>query len=251
MTIKQMSEVTRARGLALIGAAAVTAMACSANAAITIDNFDAPSSEEATVIDLQTGGDPYAINQHDDASILGGQRDVLIEVQGTSSLTSYAGTIGGGTFDFISDSPGSIATMQYDSVDTESGSSLSDAEALGGMDLTESGSSDRFRFEFLSADLGFDLSVTVQGGGNTASFVGSVASSETPFTYDIAFSSFAGDQSAIQNADSVTFDFNSAGQADRDFDLDQIGTAVPTPGSLATGLVAGGVALFAGRRRRA
>ena len=120
---KRLSEATGHRGrhgLTKFGfalsMALVMIVSCAAPLArggmMVIDDFSEPTSPSVFVLTLT---DPTSLLvKQSGGGILGGERDVLIDVQGPGSPISAAVSIGGGSFVFSSSSPGSIVTLQYD-----------------------------------------------------------------------------------------------------------------------------------------
>ena len=218
--------------------------------AYTIDLFT--NAEVVTVIDLNDP-DPTLVKV-DHVDTLGGQRDLLLDVLGTPGAVSYAGTIGEGSFVFNSGSPGVVATLQYDGIDSDivgPPASLVNAEGLGGLDLT-AGGRDRFTLDFKSIDGGhylyMDIEIEVHNGpAVVASFVGQIPSSSIPIRYDALFSSFTGATSALSSATSLEICFNPNGHEDVDFVMTG-SVGVPEPATM-TLLALGGIAMLRRRRR--
>jgi hypothetical protein len=227
--------------------------AMSASAApILIDDFGQPSPQQFYVVSA-INADPL-LHKTTHASILGGERDLLVDVDGTSNLTSATGTIGGGLFDFGS-SDVVTAALQYDGIDADQVVPTRALVNAGGLsvDLTGGGTNDRFRLDFANIDagttqtlLGVDVFLTGPGGA-TATFAGATLESLTPTSYTIPFSSFgtAGPFS-FASVSSITLTFNSSLAPDVDFALDSF-SAVPEPTGLALLAVGAGTCL---RRRR-
>ncbi len=221
-----------------------------AKAAIVIDDFSAPNSSVVTIINL-LNPDPALIKTAD-GSILGGERDVLVDVLGSPSPISYAGLVGGGSFAFASfGSAGTAATLQYDGLDADivgPPAQLVNAEGLGGMDLTSYGSG--FYFDFLFTDPGMgtvvDILITVNSIAQSSTFSGGILGSSSPLTFQVPFSSFS-NPSVFQNATSIEVILNPNGTANVDFELDTFG--IPEPATLSL-LGLGAVAALVRRRKR-
>ena len=209
---------------------AVLAARTPAMAALIIDDFSRPTPQAVTVLDLFGS---HEVIETVDPGILGGERDVLIDVNSSAGPVSYAGTLGEGTFLFGSASPGAYAMVQYDGIDTD-GDALFISLGLDSIDLTEFGNG--FYLDFLSLDGGgsatTDLRIDIYAdGGVTGKFFGDIPSSPTPFRYVAPFSSFAS-SGALTEALNVTFTFNDPAIPDVDFLLDEIGIPEPATFSL-------------------
>jgi len=218
-------------------------------AEIVIDDFSAPDSSVVTVINL-LNPDPTLIKTSD-GSILGGERDVLVDVQGNPSFISYAGIVGGGSLEFASSGPaGTAATLQYDGLDADvvgPPAQLVNAEGLGGMDLTSYGS--KFYFDFLWTDPGseavIDILIRVNSIAQSSTFSGGIPGSSSPLTFLAPFSSFS-NLSVFQNVTSIEVILNSSGGQNVDFELDTFG--IPEPATLS--LLGLGVVAALGRRKK-
>ena len=222
---------------------AVLAAHTPATAALIIDDFSLPNPQAVTVLDLFGS---HAVIETPDAGILGGERDVLVYVSSTSGPVSYAGTLGEGTLLFGSASPGAIAMVQYDGVDTD-GDALFISLGLDTIDLTQFGSG--FYLDFLSLDGGGSATTNLlieiyADGGVVGAFSGDIPSSPAPFRYLAPFSSFAS-SGALTEALNVTFTFNAPAVPDVDFVLDEIGIPEPATFSL---LALAGLALLRKRK---
>lgn len=190
-------------------------------------------------------------------SVLGGERDVLVEVQGTPAPQSAQFMLGVDEASFPSGvfyvatagSPASVATLQYDGEDDDD-ASLSNAQLLD-FALPAGGG---FAIDFISIDspgspqgLKVDIHLTSIGGG-TASFNDFAPETASPSTFSAPLASFL--KSAefdSAHISSVTFVFNGAMLADADFTIDNL-RAVPEPAALSLAAV-GAIAALAWRRR--
>jgi hypothetical protein len=219
-----------------------------ARAEFIIDDFSAPDNAVVRVINL-LHADPSLVKTAD-PGILGGERDVLLDVMGVARQTSFVGEIGAGTFVFGGSSPGTAATMQYDGLDADGlPAALVNAQGLGGVDLTPYGN--RFALSFLGIDGGgaqtTGILITVHAaGGGSESIWQWIADSAGPST----FTSGAFPHWALSNVSAIEFRINSLGAADVDFELDKI-SIVPEPSAMA--LCAAGLACLlacAWRRRK-
>jgi len=282
-------------------AAAITALASSmtVHAAGTIDLFTAPAgtttvfqTDSGTIIypapvpagpNVDGSYDTIPFLETDDSdalgSIIGGYRDMLVEViSTTTTAATYASssmTVDNGTLSFNNDTGVTgRGTLQWDGQDNSS--DLDTAVGLGGIDFLSLG--DSFAFDVLSADAGFDFSIGLYDGqGNSVVF--DLAANEGAHPASIAFSFFSNahstglcnagsgfttpDGDVINsivcggtigefditdiNAMEVVFNTND-GVVDIDLSITSI-TAVPEPSSLALiglGLMATG---FASKRK--
>jgi hypothetical protein len=222
-----------------------------ASAEFIIDDFSAPADAEVRVIRF-LHPDPSLVKTAD-AGILGGERDVLLDVVGVPRPISFVGEIGGGTFVFGGASPGTVATIQYDGLDADivgPPAALVNANGLGGIDLTAYG--DRFALSFLSIDgggaqtTGIEMRVYSPGGAWSAG-VGLIPDSGGPFTYtSTPFAAWVLDPT---NVSAIEFRLNAFGAADVDFELDKI-SIVPEPSAMALCAAGLGCLLACAWRRR-
>jgi len=241
---------TAALGLAL----SVTATASAAQ--ITIDDFGQPNPEQFYVI-AAINADPL-LHKTAHPSILGGERDLLVDVIGSAALTAAAGTVGGGVLDFGTSGP-VLAMLQYDGIDADQllpTRALVNGQGLS-VDLTGGGSNNAFRLDFDSIDggppstpLSYTITLTSPLAG-VATRSGTLAETGVPLSYLIPFASFTPSVNfTFTNVSSITMTLNGGiTQPDTDFRL-SLFAAVPEPHSVAL-LGIGGVALiFAARKRR-
>lgn len=245
---------------------------------ITIDAFTVPNPGEVFFLDPTGTGntfvhqEPATPGAPDAAEILGGQRDVLVKVDGTALPISAAGIIGYETVNnngllqvATFGNPGSYVIAQYDGRDVEPdppGDYPDDAEDLGLVDLTDGGANDRFLLSFKSLDAGNVTALTlgVKVVGNTAqeTLYRNVTESSVPFDVPILFSGFS-TTDLMKSVRSLTFEFNTpfaptlnAPVPNVDFELDSI-EAVPEPSTLAMLLALGVSVVLTGvwcRRKR-
>ena len=173
------------------------------------------------------------MRQHAVAGVIGGQRDMLVDVNGIPTPISANGVVGGaaGSYFFASaGAPGSRVTIQYDGVDVEAHGALVNQLGLS-EDLSAGGLNTHLRMRILRLDAGqpgintMQIVVTMTSAGGSASYTGLVTEDPVgnPFLHLIPLSSFttAGlfDFSA---ATSVTVEFNDPSQEDVDIEVDFI-----------------------------
>lgn len=222
-------------------------MVSAARGNLIIDGFSAPATQEACLISL-LDLDP-TVMETTDAGIIGGERDVCIDVVGTPSLVSFTGAIGAGEFIFNSGMPGTAAILQYDGVDTDTAgppSELVHSEDLGGIDMASLGSF--IYLDFLSIEGGLsqttDIEIEVHNDLEVATYTGLIPDSAVALSYEVNFTDFS-NPSVFSNVTSIEMRINPAGAAHVDFVLDEIG--VPEPATIAL-LGLGSLGLL-GRRR--
>lgn len=219
-----------------------------ARAEYIIDNFSAPVAVVVPVIAL-LDADPTIV-ETPDPGILGGERDILLDVIGTPGLSSFIGEIGDGSFIYGGSSPGTAASIQYDGLDVDPPGELVNSGGLGGMDLTLYG--DRFALDFLRIDGGdsqfTEIWITVYSGIYSDLLVELIPDSPGPSTYTSPPLAAWVTNADPTNVTAIEFGLNSIGIADVDFELDAI-RVVPEPSTLVLcGL--GLVCLLAYARRR-
>jgi hypothetical protein len=195
-----------------------------------IDNFDNPNPAATWFINA-LNPDPF-FRQDVGAGIIGGQRDLVVDVLGPSgpiSANGFVGTVAlnNSKFNFAtaSSGAGSQGILQYDGVDVDS-AALNNAMGLNA-DLTANGNNGfRVDFDFLQVGAGATMPLQVLAtspGGGTATFSTIVVANPTGFSLFIPFAGFA-TVGAFTFADvnSLTFTFNNTGVPDVDFQIDQI-----------------------------
>jgi hypothetical protein len=207
-------------------------LAPAARGALIIDDFTRPTTPKAFTVDL-TDPDPTLLKSSD-FSILGGERDMLVDVVGTPSVVSITGVLGGGQFVFNSVVPGTVAVLQYDGLDADVAgppAALINAEALGGIDLTAYGN--LFYLDFLSVDGGTSnttaVEIQVHSPSSSAVFAGAIPDSAGPYQFTAAFSSFS-DPGVLSDVTSIEVRINPAGAPAVDFVLNEFG--VPEPATI-------------------
>jgi hypothetical protein len=218
-----------------------------------IDNFSDPTPAATWFINA-LNPDPF-FRQDSGAGILGGQRDLVVDVLGPSNPISANGFVGtvalnNSKFNFATASggAGSQGILQYDGVDIDT-AALNNALGLNA-DLTANGNNGiRLDFDFLQVGAGatMPLNVIATSPGGTGTFSTVVVANPGGFSLFVPFAAFA-TVGAFTFADvtSLQFTFNNTGVPDVDFQLDQIVGAnqnntgfnfgnFPIPASLAGG----------------
>jgi hypothetical protein len=262
--------------LALLAVALLTAP--SQGAQILIDDFrDAnhfplPQSQQGWGIPLFTQANPF-IMEHTQVigAILGGERDVSINVTTTPKGVSANGVIGDvdeedpgteGVFEFGSSATARVyAVLEYDGLDAGEvvAGALTNALGLGGINLT-AGGNNSFALVFRSVDpapneVGVGLRIEVTSAGGTSTWQGLIPESGTEAAFHVPFAAFSS-QAPLSAATSLRFIFNNNGGTPSqavDFNLKSI-AAVPEPGTIATaciGVVIAGGAAWRRRRKQA
>ncbi len=203
-----------------------------------IDNFSDPNPAATYFISaFNTNPTLLVLPATPSPGILGGYRDVLVQVLGTASSNSAAGYVGTngalGTFDLQTSTagPGTEATLQYSGSNTDhlSGGNLTNAMALND-DLTNGGVNKgiKFDFDFLqlpATTMDAEIYLTTTTGNEE--FTGNIpanAGPPTAFSYFAPFSSFVTTSGTpdLTHVTSVKVVFNSAGTPDVDLELNSI-----------------------------
>lgn len=215
---------------------------------ITIDSFNDPVVGTPFFVEglpLWGNSDPFAHEDKNVLEVIGGERDILVDVMGTASPISAAGIIAGpagllqlATFGV----PGTKMIATYNGVNDV---------GLGGVDVTDSGANSKFVLRFNSIDAGdavkLDLKVTVGSTGHPPSSKSYTVDESTGWLDRyIPFSDFAADLTSVT---SLEFAFNDLAVPNVDFELDLI-EAVPEPSTLALLFALGAFVCVAGAWRR-
>ena len=229
---------------------------------MSIDDFKLPNPAQFFLV--SPGTNPALQLSHLTNGAIGGQRDMLFKVMGQGTVNSASGLVGH-DLSFVRDAfqlgtngtAPTVATLQYSGINTaNTSSSLVNAHALGGgsgIDITASGSNDRFLFSFLSCDAqpttGLDMALTVTSAGGASSTTNVIIpNSINPSTVTIPFTQLVG-TAALNHIDSVTVVFNGVRQTPNiDFEIQGI-TVVPEPAAILT-MAIGGLLFCAGSVRR-
>lgn len=224
-------------GLVLALAVAAPAVA----APVVVDEFVAVPGPTSWVIDL-VDPDPTAVTTAH-GSILGGERELAIDVVGPAGLVSASGTVDDGTLlhGSFGSSPATLSLL-YDGPG---------AGSLGPIDL--SGLS-KFVLDFLFIDTdaapSVDLLIELSSPGGGAAYAGPLLPSAGPVTETVPFSAFlAFGGFSFAAIDSIKISFNGVSLVpNADFQLDRV-SIVPEPASWVLGAL-GLAGLFIIRRRR-
>ena len=199
----------------------VGGIASAANS-MTIDDFSSPDPEHDYFIN---GVDPNPFQlstSSGSGDIIGGQRDLTVNVLGVAnpiSANGFVGTIGTGDGVFnlgsASSGPATQVTMLYNA----DGSGLA-------ADLTANGGNGfRFDFDFLQVGTGTstDMEITLVGPTGSATLSTNVTANTGAFSVFTPFTSFTPSGTfSFANVSSIQFDFNSNGVQDTDFELNQV-----------------------------
>jgi hypothetical protein len=190
---------------------------------LPVDDFDSPDPAEAYVI-AALDADPLTIGPTP-AGLAGVQRELLVDVIGAAGVLSASGSIGEGSYRFGSSGPaGTTATLTY--------------TAASPVDLTGGGANTALRLDLGQVETGVgepDLlfSVTMTGGGDTATFSGAIPNNPDgsshvvmPWAAFTAGGSLSPEQIAGQ-LDQLVVELNSPVQPDVDFTLDGMVAARP------------------------
>jgi hypothetical protein len=200
-------------------------------APILIDDFAAPNPQDVFIISL-FNSDPFT-NAYLDPGILGGQRNLLVDVDGTPKALTAVGTIGEGALDVNTSTPGAYIELGYLGVG---------GGGLGGVDLVD-GTNTGIRLDFDFIDpAGAEFGILLGNGLGTATFVDFLPTSVGPTSIFVPFSSFliAGGFT-FTSVDSLFVGFNVAPipAPGLDFTLTSIQATVPEPSTLALATFAG------------
>ncbi|MFO1491078.1 MAG: SdrD B-like domain-containing protein [Kiritimatiellia bacterium] len=198
---------------------------------VVIDDFNGPVPASSYVINA-IDPDP-TLRQHTVPGVLGGQRDMLVDVNGAPSPISANGLVGGtaGSYSFASaGAPGSRVTLQYDGIDADPPGALVNQLGLAS-DLSAGGLNTHLRMRFLRLDAGrpgvtnMQMVVSFTSAAGSASYTGLVSEDPVgnPFLHLVPLGAFttagAFDLSAVTSA---TVEFNDPSQEDVDFEVDFI-----------------------------
>ena len=203
-----------------------------------IDNFNNPSPADIFFITQDTGGVPYDVLQENGSGMLGGYRNVLVNVLGTpdpSSAIGFVGTSGGvSEFNLSAESAppnglGTSATLQYSGSNTtsfQSPNSLTNAAALPNIDLTNNGINTGISLNFdvlkagSSTAITVPLQITATGPTGSATFGALLNQSTSAFTYAAPFSTFVTTGTfSFSDITSLTITLNSSAEPGLDYDL--------------------------------
>ncbi len=200
---------------------------------LLVDDFAAPEIIEVLQIE-DTHLDPTLL-ESSAAAILGGQRDLLVDVLGNATVVSAQVQVGGAEgLKLASSSPGTLIGLQYDGVDSDPADALSVGNTFDSpIDLTGGGTNTGLRIDFgvLEAGIGvteMDFSVRATSPGGTAEFSGMLSESADP-SYFLPFTSFVATGTfSFAELTSLQFMFNENGTEDVDFAINAILAENPT-----------------------
>lgn len=227
--------------LAVVALAAVAVSPAFA-APVLVDDFSSPDAADAFVISL-LNANPYS-KLFSGPGIIGGNRELNVEVSGAPGPVSAVGTIGLGSFLFNTATPGSFALLKYDGTDPV---------GLNGADLVD-GTNNTFRLDFDFLDAGgaatTQVEIALASKVGSANFVGQIVPSATGFSFFAPFASFVpSGPFSFSSVDNIAVILNGPAHENVDFRLTRILTTVPEPSTLAlVGL--GGVVLAGSALRR-
>lgn len=207
---------------------------------IVIDDFTVPVSPTVYVINLLDANPLNKTFVGPSANILGTERDVTVQVSGSSGPVSAVGTVGAGIFLFNTATPGAFAQLEY--------SGLAKA-GLGGVDLVAgTNNSIKLDFDYLDAGGGpnMPLGIVLASKSGSATYAGTVAPNLSAFSVSVPFASFVpAGVFSFTSVDNIFVVLNGSSHDNVDFQLRGI-AAVPEPSAL---LLAGvGGAFLVGRR---
>lgn len=231
-------------GCAAVGlAAAWTPLAAQA---LIIDDF----SQDQTV--FRFGSPGTTTNEQAGGGIVGGERDVELELVSGSGVTFVASS-GVGSYG----QSGSSTARGLFTWDGSDGSPLLDATGLGGVDFTEAGMHDAIGIRMVSNDFAADVTLTVYTDAANFSSVTLTSPGNIPpdpaFTWMAEFGTFApggGAGADFSNVGAFSILVDGGPVPSLDFEFDFITTlAAPEPSTLL--LATSGLVFLAmlGRRR--
>jgi hypothetical protein len=255
------------RALVLLPFVVLVCVSASRADMMLIDNFSNP--DPSVGYKVLTGASQVHLTQSA-PDALGGQRDILVVVDGTATPTSARGQIGLnrvhivpvnelqlGTNGFLS----SVLTAQYNVLSNPNAAAaqLNPLGIASGLDFT-AGGNDRFLVRFNYSDAtpsaGLQVTVTIRSpGGLESSSTKVVPNTSSVYDLFIAYSTLTGSAS-ITNVESVKFTFNTGHTQNVDFAVQLLGAVpsnIPEPGSGTLMLIALGLLTLSAhgvRRRR-
>ena len=194
---------------------------------LLIDDFAAPEAIEVLQIE-DTHLNPTLL-ESSAAAILGGQRDLLVDVLGDATTVSAQVQIGGADgLKLASSSPGTLVALQYDGLDTDPADALSVGNTFDTpIDLTGGGTNTGLRIDFdvLEAGIGateMDFRVLATSLGGSAELSDMLPES-ADHSYFLPFKSFAATGTfSFAELTSLQFMFNENGTEDVDFTINAI-----------------------------
>ncbi len=223
-------------------------------ATIVIDDFSSPSP--AAMFSLSGSGATSMLVKQTGDDIVGGERDVLLELLGGGSASLL---VGDDYLDMNSGgAAGAVLSLQYDGMGAGDNDTAAGLLNNGGLaiDLSDGGENHLFQLDFLMLDAGpgadaIDLVIEVSSANGTASFMGQIDESAGPSSYLIDFSQFQINGSfSWSEVTGIDFVLNAGGQAAVDFVLDSLTVTVPEPTGMLLALPGLVVAAGLGYRNR-
>jgi hypothetical protein len=191
-----------------------------------VDSFSDPSSADSFFI-TALNANPFTPPPYFGPGILGGERDLVVNVLNTPNPISANGFIGGGVSNGVfnlgtaTNGPGTEVTMHYDGAGLPA--SLTGNGTNTGIELD---------FDFLQVGTGTTMNLQIDAsspGGGTATLNENITQNPTGFSLFVPFSSFTTTGSFnFANVNDLKFTYNQTGVQDVDFQLNQIVAANPT-----------------------
>ena len=222
-----------------LSAIAFSALMLGSAQALTIDTFN---TNQSVIDGAAVGATSSTVS--DGANILGTDRTVSIEQLGPgatpSELNINTGTAG--ILTLGNTDANSVSNITYDGVG---------GAGLGGVDVTEGGTDDRFTLFVVFGDFPTDIELTVSDGSNTASLQVSTPAFAVGAPLFFEYTSFVGGPVDFTMIDMINIELSTTTPVS-DLQLDFFGTTteIAEPGVLAIlGLGLAGLGLARRRRR--
>lgn len=248
--------------------AVIVPLASVARAEMVIDDFELPNDGAAYFVEGEMPGTNSILIQQQALGVIGGQREVFVDVLGDAEPISASVMSG---YDSVNEvgllqvatfgNPGTCVMLQYDGEDEGVGTDQIVLANSHGLlhDLTGGGQFSSILFRFAGCDgvepLGLDTSITATTPQGDLTWSGYLANSGGPAERLVPFAWFTAtpiqpnDPPSFSSIDSLTFEFNGNGTPDVDFELDLV-AVVPEPSTWVLLGVACCILVVHGRRRR-